>query len=256
MDRHESIDMMDTAFRAAHVAVQRFIGEGAPRTTTSAEFATMHLVTRALADVGWAQNAAASRFPLQAYSLMRPAWEASQLCLLFANQPELADSWALGDYRKFTPAAVRKALGVESDNFYSFMSERSHPRFAGLQMTIFKAVEPADPDSQEALLHLNDVPIEVTPVYMTVAVPAIILARLAADAGRIGFADGDYTTRAFPGMLRDVARQLGVGWRAMDAGLRDAERADPEVRSPQAWGEYFSGILGDLADRVDGLSSA
>jgi hypothetical protein len=44
------------------------------------------------------------------------------------------------------------------------MSERSHPRFAGLQMTIFKTRDPPRPGERtKAVLHLNDIPIEVTP---------------------------------------------------------------------------------------------
>jgi hypothetical protein len=55
-------------------------------------------VTRSLSDLGWAQNAATARFPIQAYSLMGPAWEAMNLCDLFAVNPELADGWAAGEF--------------------------------------------------------------------------------------------------------------------------------------------------------------
>jgi hypothetical protein len=59
------------------------------------------------------------------------------------------------------------------------MSERSHSRFAGLQMTVFKLASPPDAQGrQAAVLHLNDAPLEAT-VIMTVAMPAIVLARLA-----------------------------------------------------------------------------
>jgi hypothetical protein len=243
---------MDEAFRTARGAVQAFLLAGSPQASGSAQFAILHLVSRSLSDLGWAQNAATDRFPIQAYSLMRPAWEAMNLCDLFANKPELADAWAAGEYGKFAPAAVRKELDQGPDPFYSFLSERSHPRFAGLQMTIFKVEDETSPgDRQQAILHLNDLPIEVTAAYMAVATPAIILARLTAQAGRINFADPAHKPEHLAPMIRAVSRSLQAGWHAMDEGLEEWERDDPEVRRPREWASGFGGVLDRLADQVD-----
>jgi hypothetical protein len=64
---------MDDEFRTARSAVETFLSSTRPQATGSAQFATLHLIARSLGDLGWVQNAATARFPIQAYSLMRPA---------------------------------------------------------------------------------------------------------------------------------------------------------------------------------------
>jgi hypothetical protein len=163
----------------------------------------------------------------------------------------MADEWAAGEFRNLGPAAVRRQLDVETDSFYSFMSERSHPRLVGLQMTIFKVEDGSKPrERQEAVLHLNDVPLVVTAAYMAVANPAIVLARLAAQAGRIQFEDPAHKPRNLAPMIRAVSAALKDGWRAIDAGLEDEERQDPEVRRPVRWAEQIGGVLDTLAGHV------
>jgi hypothetical protein len=49
--REEAVLVMDESFWTAHAAVQRFIAQGEPRSTRSAELPTLHLVTRSLSDV-------------------------------------------------------------------------------------------------------------------------------------------------------------------------------------------------------------
>jgi hypothetical protein len=91
------------------------------------------------------------------------------------------------------------------------MSERSHPRFAGIQMTIFKIHdEESLGEHQQAVLHLNDVPVEITAAYMAVATPAMI-----------------------------------------DEGLEDWEREDPEARRPKKWADDLGGVLDTLAAEID-----
>lgn len=248
---------MSEAFDAASAALDAYIrgGEGL-KSNGSAEFGILHLVTRALTDVRWAQRAASEGYPIQAYSLLRPAWEAAQLCDLFATKPELADEWAAGEYRLFTPARVREALGIEDrDHFYSFMSERSHPRFAGLQMTIFQRVERGEEgEPRRALLHLNDIPIEVNEAYEAVAVPGVVLARLAAQVGRLHFEDANHRASSFPSTLRGVAAALRTGWTAMDAALDEEDRQQPSARQTRDWGDEYGGVLEWLADKVEAHS--
>ena len=246
-----AVATMDHSFGVARASAEVFVRGSPLQSAGSAQFATLHLVTRSLVDLVWAQRAATAGFPIQAYSLMRPAWEGINLCDLFAQEPDSADEWAAGAYRKFTPASVRKALGMDEDSFYSFMSERSHPRFAGLQMTIFKFAERADSaEPQRALLHLNDVPIEVTAAYMAVATPSIILARLATQFGRLNFVDAAHRRKRFAPMIRSVSEALRAGWHAMEHGLDEKERRDPEVRHPRNWADDIGGILDELADHV------
>jgi hypothetical protein len=255
--RDMAVAVMDHTFHGARATIETFLRGSGLQTSGPAQFATLHLVTRSLGDLGWAQNAATAGFPIQAYSLMRPAWEAVNLCDLFARNPELAGEWAEGVFSKFAPAAVRRRLGHVDDPFYSFMSERSHPRFAGLQMTIFKvAAETSAGERQRAVLHLNDIPLEVTAAYMATATPGIILARLTAQAGRLNFEDPDHKPRNFASMIRNVSEALKAGWHAMDAGLEDDEREDPEARRPQNWAEEIGGLLDTLAGKVDEVYDA
>lgn len=39
---------------------------------------------------------------------------------LFERDPEKAKEWAEGDYKQFTPAKVRDALGLPEDRIYKF----------------------------------------------------------------------------------------------------------------------------------------
>jgi hypothetical protein len=54
--RAQAVAVMDESFRAAHAGIQR----SQPRSTHSAELATLHLVTRSLSDLGWALAPAVS----------------------------------------------------------------------------------------------------------------------------------------------------------------------------------------------------
>jgi hypothetical protein len=250
---------MDEAFHQAREAAVRYVGGGDLQASGAVEHATLHLVTRSLTDLGWAQNAATTRFPIQAYSLMRPAWEAINLCDLFAEKPEFADLWAAGEFWRLTPAAVRREMGVEDDALYSFLSERSHPRFAGMQLTIFKLDGEQSPGGNpRAVLYLHDVPVEVTAAYMAAATPGIILARLVTQIGRLRFAEDAHRVSNLAPMIRSVSSALQTGWRAMDDGLEAWERDDSEAQRPARWaddlGRLLDGLSGDI-DSVFGTTS-
>ncbi len=246
--------VMDEAFRQARDAAMRYVAGGNLQARGAVEHATLHLVARSLTDVGWAENAAIDRFPIQAYSLMRPAWEALNLCDLFAEKPEFAELWAEGEFWKLTPAAVRREMGIKEDALYSFLSERSHPRFAGLQLTIFKLEgEPSQGANQRAILYLHDVPVVVTAAYMAAATPGIILARLVTQIGRLRFANEAHRLSNLAPMIRAVSAALKVGWRAMDEALEPWERDDPEAQRPAKWADEVGSLLDGLGDEIDSV---
>lgn len=250
--RDLAVAFMTQSFEAASDTLDAYIRGGDGLTSrSSAEFAILHLVTRALTDVRWAQRAASAGYPVQAYSLLRPAHEAVQLCELFASKPGTADQWAAGEYRLFTPRRVREELDRGQDHFYSYMSERSHPRFAGLQMTIFQRTDEGDDGRRQALLHLNDVPIEVSEAYEAVATPGIVLAELAPEVGRLNFNDASHRARSYASTVRAVAAALRTGWTAMDAALDDDARQHPATLQTKEWADEYGAVLEWLADQAD-----
>jgi hypothetical protein len=96
------------------------------RSGSTPELATIHRLTRALVDCAVAQRIASERYPIQAYSVLRAAWEAARLIDLFPV-PGLADDWMEGKHWMFSPAKVRTRLGDDEDEFYAYMCARSHP---------------------------------------------------------------------------------------------------------------------------------
>ena len=122
-------------------------------------------------------------------------------------------------------------------------------------MTMFKLERATDAagGDQPAILHLNDVPLEATAAFMAAATPAIVLARIAPQAGRLRFSTDGHKQQRFPRMLREVAYSIQNGWRAMDDALTDDERDDPEARRPRRWADELGGVLTTLADQVDGI---
>ena len=81
--------------------------------------------------------------------MIRPVIESLNLIDLFVEESDAAERWADGKWQEFLPANVRKRLGIGDDPLYGFLSEHSHPRFAGLQLTAFRrADEPAEGEPQ------------------------------------------------------------------------------------------------------------
>ena len=131
---------MENCFRDAADLLERYIVEGTFRSEKTADIAITHLVARSLTDVRWGQHLASSGYPIQMYSVIRPVSESINLIKLFVQEPAFAEEWAAGDYATFRPAAVRQMLGSEKDELYSWMSEHSHPRFAGFQLTTYNVI--------------------------------------------------------------------------------------------------------------------
>jgi hypothetical protein len=237
-------------FRSAHGATTTYLSGGQHMQSAGAhELATIHLLTRGLVDCAVAQRTATERYPIQAYSILRAAWEAARLIDLLHAEPNLAEDWMEGKHWMFSPAKVRDRLGDKDDPFYSYMCARSHPRFAGLQMSIFKRVGA----TEDAATHFTEIPFEIPDAFMAVAAPGIVLAKLAILAGHVRFADSSHRKLRFAGMLRAVATELSVGWSRMDAALTAEDHADPSVQDLAERAAWFREHLMALADQIDTL---
>jgi hypothetical protein len=199
-----------------------------------------------------AQRIASERYPIQAYSVLRAAWEAARLIDLFHSVPGLADDWMEGKHWMFSPAKVRTRLGDDEDEFYAYMCARSHPRFAGLQMSIFRRVGAPE----DAATHFTEIPFEIPDSFMAVAAPGIVLAKLAVLAGHVTFADAAHRPMRYPTMLRAVGTELSVGWSRMDAALIADDRADPSVQDLAGRAAWFREHLMTLADQIDAIHEA
>jgi hypothetical protein len=239
---------MMVAFRSAHGATTSYLSGGDNmRSGGTPALATIHLLTRGLVDCAVAQRIASERYPIQAYSVLRAAWEAARLVDLFHAEPQLADDWMQGKHWTFSPANVRKRLGDEDDPFYSYMCARSHPRFAGLQMSIFRRVGAPE----DAATHFTEIPFEVPDSLMAVAAPGIVLAKLAVLAGHVNFNDNTHKRTSLAPMLRTVGKELATGWSRLDAVLTEDERADPSVQDLADRAAWFRQHLTTLADQID-----
>jgi hypothetical protein len=237
-------------FRSAHGATTSYLSGGQHlRSAGTHQLATIHLLTRALVDCAVAQRIASQRHPIQTYSVLRAAWEAARLIDLFQTEPNLADDWMEGKHWMFSPAKVRRRLGDEDDQFYSYMCARSHPRFAGLQMSIFRRV--GEPD--DAATHFTEIPFEIPDAFMAVAAPGIVLARLAVLAGHANFADTNHKRLRLANMLRAVATELSVGWSRMDSALTADDREDPSVQDLAGRAAWFRQHLMTFADQIDAV---
>ncbi|MEN3340681.1 MAG: hypothetical protein V7644_85 [Actinomycetota bacterium] len=166
--------------------------------------------------------------------------------------PGLADDWMEGKHWMFSPAKVRTRLGDDEDEFYAYMCARSHPRFAGLQMSIFRRVGAPE----DAATHFTEIPFEIPDSFMAVAAPGIVLAKLAVLAGHVKFADAAHRPMRYPAMLRAVGTELSVGWSRMDAALIADDRADPSVQDLAGRAAWFREHLMTLADQIDAIYEA
>jgi hypothetical protein len=238
---------MENHFRDAARALAAYIETGSPQTSGAAEFAILHLVSRSLADLRWGQYLGGSGYPIQMYSVIRPVTESLNLIDLFVQEPDLAQSWADGNWREFMPARVRTRLGIEQDSLYEFMSEHSHPRFAGLQLSAFQRVgEPDENGRNRAILFMGEVPFDVPAVLLATAMPGVLLAQLVLAAGHVRLAF-DSALR-WPGVIRAVATELGAGWAALDAALPEGGVGDDgEVIQPLQFIREISARLQEAA---------
>lgn len=184
-----AVGEMENRFRDASDRAERFLAEGLAAARGSAQAATAHLLARSLADLRCGQYLIGNGFVLQMASVVRPALESLNLVKLFAQDTEAADRWASGQHsREFMPARVRDAIGVGQDEVYSWLSEASHPRFAGFQMTAYQVIhedheEGPDRDPQAPRLHLfiGGLPLELPIVLNAATMPSNVLCQLALE---------------------------------------------------------------------------
>jgi hypothetical protein len=222
---------MENHFRIAADAISNYIRNGNPQTTGAAEFAILHLVSRSLNDLGWGQYLASSGYPIQAYSMIRPVIESLNLVDLFVEEPEAAERWAEGRWQEFMPAKVRERLGTDRDPLYEVLSEHSHPRFAGLQLTAFlrQADQPPEGEPQQAILFMGEIPFDVPAVLLATTLPGVILARAALATAHVRLVRAVWEWAA---VMRQVSEELGAGWAEVDAHLPSGETEDGEIIQP------------------------
>jgi hypothetical protein len=244
---------MENRFRAAVDAVSAYIRGGEPQTTGAAEFAILHLVSRSLNDLGWAQYLASSGYPIQAYSVMRPVLESLRLVDLFVQEPDAAQRWAEGEWREFMPARVRERLGIERDPLYAFLSEHSHPRFAGLHVSAYRRVgdEANDRGPQRAILYMGEIPFEVPPVLMATTLPGVLLSQVALAAGHVRLSY--QAALGWSGVLRSVATELAAGWAEVDAQLPPMENDEGELVGPLGFIREAAEELRQAAEEADAM---
>jgi hypothetical protein len=207
---------MENCFTAAADHVERYMRDGATVGEGAAVFATWHLMTRSLVDLRAGQFLASEGRPIQMASVVRPVLESLNLIELFAQEPEAAQSWADGDYKEFVPWKVRKRLGIEDDQQYSYLSEVSHPRFAGLQLTAFR-VEREGADRPIAHLYLGGLPMEIPWVLLATMAPANVLGQLSLTLSHLLVKEE--VARTWPTVARRVMEEIVPGYEAVIASL-------------------------------------
>ncbi len=173
---------MENRFRDASDLVERFLTEGASSGKGAAVTATLHLAARTLADLRCGQYLVSNGFVIQMASVVRPAMEALNLIDLFAQDPGAAQRWAEGidNNREFRASKVRDTLGLGANPVYSRLSEISHPRHTGFQMTSLRIVGKDEPTDAVPVLRaiIGGLPLEFAHVLITTMLPGHVLCRL------------------------------------------------------------------------------
>jgi hypothetical protein len=208
---------MENCFRDASDHIERYLIEGATRLSGAAEIATTHLMCRSLADLRAGQYLACEGFPLQMYSLVRPAIESINLIELFAQNPEMATQWAEGDHLQFKPANVRKLLRLGGDPVYSWMCEHSHPRFAGFQLTTYLVTD--SQGRQTMRPHIGGLPLEHPKALIATTAPGNVLCLLARALGHCTVKKEIAFT--WPAVVRAVGETVLPGYEAVYRVLRE-----------------------------------
>jgi hypothetical protein len=224
-----AVGKMENCFRDASDYVERFLTDGVGQTSGAAAMATLHLAARTLADLRSGQFLVSSGLVIQMASVVRPALESLNLIELFEQEPEAAERWAAGEWREFMPAKVRERLGEKDDPVYSWLSEVSHPRFAGFQITTYRIVRAdaeaeADEENHEASLYIGGLPLELPPVMIAVRMQGHVLCQLGLALRFCHVKEEVAWT--WPTVARQIVETLVPGYEAITTALR--ERGDAE----------------------------
>jgi hypothetical protein len=214
---------MENRFHDASVHVEGFLTEGATLTRGAAQMATLHLAARSLADLRAGQFLASSGLPIQMASVVRPVLESLNLVEMFHRDPTAAERWSAGQWQEFMPSRVRNALGMGPDPVYSWLSEMSHPRFAGFQLTTYRIVRDADQegDPEHARLFIGGLPLELPPVLLATMAPANALCQLSLALGYVPVRPEVAWTWAT--VARRVTESVLPGYEAIMAALAHHE---------------------------------
>ncbi len=212
--------LMDNCFNAAADLVERYMIDGATNGEGAAVFATWHLMTRSLVDLRAGQFLVTEGRPIQMASVVRPVLESLNLIELFAREPDAAQSWADGNYREFVPWKVRERLGIDEDPQYSYLSEISHPRFAGLQLTAFR-IEREGAERPTAHLYLGGLPMEIPWVLLATMAPANVLGMLSLALEHLTVKEE--VARTWPRVARRVVEEIIPGYEGVIAALAHHE---------------------------------
>jgi len=211
-----AVGEMENRFREASDLVERYMIDGATVGHGAAVFATWHLISRSLADLRAGQFLASSGFPIQMASVVRPVIESLNLIELFAQEPEAAQRWADGQWQEFMPGRVRERLGLGNDPVYSWLSEHSHPRFAGLQLTAYRIVR-EDAEREVARIYSGGLPLEFPSVLLATMNPSNVLCQLALALDHLPVKEEVAGT--WPTVARQVAETVLPGYEAVIAAL-------------------------------------
>lgn len=216
---HVLVGRMCNLTRAVIADIDAFLQAGACVTHGAAEFAIAHLVCRSVADVKVGEFLAGEGFVVQALSAIKPIPESLNLIRLFDQESGRAEDWVEGrKHQQFAAAAVRKALGLGEDDFYAAVCERSHPRFAGAQLSGWSE----SPGS--GILTTGGLPLEHWSVRTTAMTIGLLSQAVAFAAGKVRL-DVD-VARRWPTLMRSVSERLLHGVEEVSASLRREGRDD------------------------------
>jgi hypothetical protein len=165
-----------TVFASNETDLKDFLKARPGTSRRASEFATAHLITRSVADAHAAMLLFSQGYVAQGYSALRTIFESLNLVRLFAQSPEQADAWALGDYKQFSPARVREQLGDGPDELYGRMCARSHPRFEGARVSSYVRLSG---EARRTIILLGGLPLWHPAVLIAATEPSIMLARVA-----------------------------------------------------------------------------
>lgn len=148
----DGVSILDDFSAAAEPLLELLRSVSGPSLTSdSLTLAICHMLARATTDLLAGVHLISHLYLPQAYTVLRPVYEAIDLVELFAKDPQQADLWVSTDktFREFTPSAVRKKLGVARSTAVRdhFTEHGTHPRLPGARLSGAVTEGPSQTDS-------------------------------------------------------------------------------------------------------------